>query len=294
MLAFLKRYRELFLVAVLLLLPLGTWIANAQRGRELSALDKLCLAVTSPLRVAAERTVGTAFRWWGDYVALRSVKEENGLLRETIADLQYRLNQRIEAERENERLRALVEFSREEEGRMVAAPVVGVSPSHRRSIVVAKGARDGIVAGMPVLTADGVVGKVVATYGGSSEVQLLVDSTFAVAGRVQRSRARLTVRGQGEEKRMALANALRTDDVQEGDVVVTSGTDRIFPKGLVIGRVGRIDRKPYGTMLEGEVLPAVDVAELEEVLIVLTAGDGEEGPTAIRLDGADRLWRAAP
>lgn len=289
MLAFLKRYRELLLVAALLLLPLGTWVANAQRGRELSAFDKFCLAATAPVRLVAERAVGGTLEAWSRYVALRGMEEENQLLRETISSLQARLDGAAEAERENDRLRALVEFSKEEAGRMVAAPVVGVSPSHRRTILLGKGAPDGVAVGMPVVTADGVVGKVIATYGRTSEVQLVVDSTSAVAGRIQRSRARLTVRGRGDDQRMALANVLRTDDVLEGDVVVTSGTDGIFPKGLVIGRVGSLERRSYGMVLEGEVLPAVDIAGLEEVLIVIAPND-EEGPTAMLGDGLQQVW----
>lgn len=279
MLAFLKRYRELLLVAALLLLPLGTWVANAQRGRDLSAFEKLCLAATAPVRDVTSRIVGTALEGWHSYVDLRRVHEENELLREAVSELQYRLNHALEAERENERLRSLVDFSAGARGTMVAAEVVGVSPSHRRAILLAKGERDGVRKGMPVFTAQGVVGKVIATYGSSSEVQLLVDSSSAIAARIQRSRARLTVRGTGEDERMRLAHIHRTEDVLEGDVVVTSGTDGVFPKGLVLGRVGRIERKPYGMQLEGDVIPAIDVAALEEVLIAITS-DEDEGPTA--------------
>lgn len=78
---------------------------------------------------------------------------------------------------------------------------------------------------------------------------------------------------------MRLAHIHRTADVLEGDVIVTSGTDGVFPKGLVVGRVGRIERKPYGMELEGEVIPAVDIAGLEEVLIAISSGE-DEGPTA--------------
>lgn len=281
-----KRYRELLLVAALLLLPLGTWVANAQRGRDLSGFEKLCLAATSPVRDATAWILGAALDGWHSYVDLRRVREENEILREAVGELQFRLNQALEAERENERLRSLVEFSAAERGRMAAAEVVGVSPSHRRAILVAKGERDGVRKGMPVFTSQGVVGKVIATYGGSSEVQLLVDSSSAIAARIQRSRARLTVRGTGDDGSMRLAHIHRTEDVLEGDVVVTSGTDGVFPKGLVIGRVGRIERKPYGMQLEGEVLPAIDVAALEEVLIAITK-DGEEGPTA---DASGPRW----
>ena len=273
MLAFFQRYRELLLVAALLLLPAGTYVANAKQGRDLSALDKFCLAVSAPVARAADAVLGGATSLWTDYVALRNVREENEQLARELAELKAQLGESREAEMENLRLHELLAFSRSDKGRLVAAPIVGVSPTHRRTITISKGAEAGIAEGMAVVTSEGVVGKVVATYGDTAEVQLLVDSASAVAARVQRSRARVTVRGTGSESALQLANALRTDDIEEGDLLVTSGTDRIFPKGLVVGRIGRIDRKPYGMYQEGQVLPAVDVSRLEEVLVVVEPGD---------------------
>lgn len=292
MLAFLKRYRELLLVAVLLLLPAGTYIANAKQGRDLSALDKFCLALSAPVAKATDRVVGGITSLWNDYVALRGVHEENRRLQQEVAALRNQLNQTRELELENLRLQGLLGYVRSSPGRLVAAPVIGVSPTHRRAITIATAEGAGIAEGMAVVTAEGVVGKVVATYGNTAEVQLLVDGSSAVAARVQRSRARVTVRGSGSERELRLANALRTDDIEEGDLLVTSGTDRVFPRGLVVGRIGRIDRKPYGMYLEGVVHPAVDVSGLEEVLVVVDPGDsapeglptvrvGEAGPEAI-------------
>jgi rod shape-determining protein MreC len=272
LLAFFQRYRELLLVAALLLLPAGTYVANAKQGRDLSALDKFCLAVSAPVARAADAVLGGATSLWQDYVALRGVHEENERLAAELAELRAQLNEGREAMMENLRLHELLGFSRADAGKLVAAPVIGVSPTHRRTITISKGAGAGIAEGMAVVTSAGVVGKVVATYGDTAEVQLLVDSASAVAARVQRSRARVTVRGNGSETALQLANALRTDDIEEGDLLVTSGTDRIFPKGLVVGRIGRIDRKPYGMYQEGEVLPAVDVSGLEEVLVVVDPG----------------------
>ncbi|HWV37731.1 MAG TPA: rod shape-determining protein MreC [Vulgatibacter sp.] len=280
MLAFLQRYRELLLVTALLLLPAGTYVANAKQGRELSSLDELCLALSAPISRAVEGTVGFALGLWTSYVDLRDAREENVRLRGALAEANGRLAARIEAELENERLHELLAFSKAMRGRTVAAPVIGVSPTHRRVVTIATSPGDGIAAGMAAVTADGVVGKVVATYGRTAEVQLLVDSASAVAARVQRSRARVTVRGTGEEKRLELANALRTDDIESGDILVTSGTDRVFPKGLVIGRIGRVHREPYGMYLEGEIRPAVDVSGLEEVLVIVSSGEDEDLPTA--------------
>lgn len=292
MLAFLQRYRELMLVAVLLLLPAGTYVANAKQGRDLSSLDKFCLAVSAPVTRVVDGSLDAVSSVWSDYVALRGVHAENERLKAELAEMRAKIVEHGESELENERLHSLLAFAQAEKGHLVAAPVVGVSPTHRRTITISKGAGAGIAEGMAVVTADGVVGKVVATYGDTAEVQLLVDGASAVAARVQRSRARVTVRGNGSEKELQLANALRTDDIEEGDLLITAGTDRVFPKGLVVGRIGRVDRKPYGMYLEGQVLPAVDVTGLEEVLVVVAPGPdatdelpnaalGEEAPAPV-------------
>ncbi len=276
MLAFLQRYRELLLVAVLLLLPAGTYIANAKQGRDLSSLDKLCLAISAPISQAMDVSVGAVLGVWSSYVDLRSVREQNQHLQVELAEAKGRLAERIESELENERLHELLAFTRASPGRSVAAPVIGVSPTHRRVVTIATSVGDGVAPGMAVVTADGVVGKVVATYGRTADVLLLIDGSSSVAARVQRSRARITVRGTGEDGALQLANALRTDDIESGDILITSGTDLVFPKGLVIGRIGAIRRAAFGMYLEGEILPAVNVDALEEVLVVVSPlGEGE-------------------
>jgi rod shape-determining protein MreC len=284
LLAFLKRFRELLLVVALLLFPAGTYIANAKQGRELSSLDRFFLAASAPISQVVDATVGGLLGLWNDYVALRGVHEENVRLRAELYRAREQLNQNRETLLENERLRGLLAYAQAGEGRLVAAPVVGVSPTHRRSITIAKGAGEGVAPGMAVVTDDGVVGKVTATYGAYAEVQLLVDANFAIAARVQRSRFRVTARGTGDEGSLRLDNALRTGDIEEGDILVTSGTDRVFPKGLVIGRVKELDRRPHGMYVGGEIAPAVDVSGLEEVLVVVVPADRPD--PALSIDGA--------
>jgi rod shape-determining protein MreC len=284
LLAFLKRFRELLLVVALLLFPAGTYIANAKQGRELSSLDRFFLAASAPIAQAVDATVGGVLGLWNDYVALRGVHEENVRLRAELYRAREDANAIREALLENERLRGLLAYAQAGEGRLVAAPVVGVSPTHRRSITIAKGSGEGVAPGMAVVTDGGVVGKVTATYGAYAEVQLLVDANFAIAARVQRSRFRVTARGTGEEESLRLDNALRTGDIEEGDILVTSGTDRVFPKGLVIGRVKALDRRPHGMYVGGEITPAVDVSGLEEVLVVVVPADRAD--PALSIDGA--------
>src|SRR5690349_10621041 len=126
-LAFLKRYRELLLVATLLLLPAGTYIANARSGRNLGAVDHLCLAVSAPIARAVDAVVGTGIDAWSNYVALRGVRAENERLRRELSAARSEITNRREGDQENDRLRKLLAFSEASHGTLVAAPVVGVS-----------------------------------------------------------------------------------------------------------------------------------------------------------------------
>jgi rod shape-determining protein MreC len=114
----------------------------------------------------------------------------------------------------------------------------------------------------------------------SADVLLLADSNFAVPVRVQRSRARAKVVGQGARYRPVLAQALRTDDFQDGDILVTSGTDDVFPKGLVVGRVTNVVKPNYGMFLTAEVEPASDVSKLEEVFVLIGLPGRDDFPAA--------------
>jgi rod shape-determining protein MreC len=133
---------------------------------------------------------------------------------------------------------------------------------------------------MPVVTPDGVVGQVVRTSSHAADVLLLADPSSRLAVRNQRSRSRATVTGAGDQKPLRLEYALRTEDFQEGDVLVTAGTDGIFPPGLLIGTLTSVERKSVGTLQPAEVKPAVETARLEEVLVLGAdpAAVGEEAP----------------
>jgi rod shape-determining protein MreC len=104
-------------------------------------------------------------------------------------------------------------------------------------------------------------------------VLLLTDRNSAVAVTAERSRARATVRGTGDPSRCRLDYALRSDDLLEGDLLVTSGTDGIFPRGLPVGRVAGLRRPGVGLYQRAEVVPAVDVTKVEELLLLLPGAE---------------------
>ncbi|MBK9519820.1 MAG: rod shape-determining protein MreC [Anaeromyxobacter sp.] len=283
MLALLRRYRELILVAVLLLFPLAVFFAHAARPGERSRVDQLLLAVTAPLeKVVAAAVTGTLDAWSG-YLALRGAHERAAALTRENRQLTLERQALLQEKAENDRLRRLLSLAEAEPPRSyLGARVIGVrmAPAGLQLITLDKGADAGLARGMPVVVADGVVGRVHATAGGSADVLLAVDRNSSIAVRVERTRARANVRGLGRPDLGRLDYALRSEDVIEGDLLVTSGTDAVFPAGLPVGRATRLVRSTQGGLfLEGSVLPAVDPTRLEEVLVI-TSGARDLLPAA--------------
>ncbi len=284
MLDLLKRHREFLLVVVLLLVPLGVFFSHAKRPGERGRIDRVVLAVTYPVEKAVGWAVTGALEAWRGYVALRGVREEAVRLRREVEALERERLELAELGAENERLRSLLAFAREEpELKLLGARVVGVrfDPKGLQLLVLDRGARDGLVPLMPVVTSKGVVGRLHAVFRGTAEVLALTDRNSSVAVRVERSRTRANVRGLGHPDGCRLDYALRSEELLEGDTLVTSGTDGIFPRGLRVGQVTRVKRPPFGLYQTADVVPAVNVTRVEEVLVVASPRPAaESGPAA--------------
>jgi rod shape-determining protein MreC len=270
----LKRYRELILVAVLLLVPLGVFFAHAKKPDEQSRLDRIVLWVTSPIEKAVGWTVRGALSLWDGYVALRGSHADAQRLALQNRDLLLERQELLLAKEQNARLRELLGMVETSPGRtFVAAHVIGVrlAPAGLQVLTIDRGSDDGLARMMPVVVPAGVVGRVHAVSPGSADVLLFVDRFSSVAVRVDRTRARANVRGTGTPGGARLEYALRTEDMIEGDLLVTSGTDGVFPRGLPVGRVTALRKQGQGLFQEGAVVPAVDVTRIEEVLVMTSS-----------------------
>jgi rod shape-determining protein MreC len=276
-LALLKRYRELLLVAVLVLFPLAVFFAHAKRPAERSRVDQLILSATAPIeKVLSVAITGTLDAWHG-YVGLRgahdramAISQENNRLKLELQELQQERG-------ENDRLRKLIALAEAEPRRSyLGARVIGVrlAPAGLQLVTIDKGIDDGLSRAMPVVVAEGVVGRIHAASAHSADVLLAIDRNSSTAVRVERTRARANVRGLGRTEILRLDYALRSDDLIEGDLLVTSGTDAVFPAGLPVGRATRLQRAAHGLFQEGWVVPTVDPTRLEEVLVI-TSGARE-------------------
>ena len=296
--ALLQRYRELVFVAALIAAPLLVYMVRGRKPAHLNIVDRSVVTLTAPVEKLIVGAVGGLVDGFGSYVWLRHVRSDNLELRRRIVRQKAELGTIAEVKAENQRLRRMLSLADRTGGpsspvkTLVAEVVaVGVSP-HSHTLRIARGLRDGVALGAPVLSSDGVVGTVAQVFHGYSDVQLIVSPLAAVPALNQRTRSRSTVRGTGDITRCKLEYARRTDDLAEGDVLVTAGGAGYFPKGLHIGRVTNIEKKPYGLFQSAHVLPAVDFSKLDEVLVVLTPP--EEPPPPPKLAPPAPLLVARP
>ena len=268
MLSLLKRYRSPLIVGILLLYPLLAFLLSGRKGRDPNPIDRAVIAVSSPVQQALTTTIEGTVAAVRGYMDLRGVRQENDALRLENLQLRAAVQSLGESRAENERLRKLLSYAEAESGPEIPARVVGINPVAKLlSVRISSGEKDGVFRGMSVVTPDGIVGQVIRATGGYADVALVTDSQSRVAVRVQRSRARGTAAGTGAGP-LKLENMLRTEDVEEGDLIITAGTDGVYPPGVVVGRVTNLEKKEHGMFQGADIVPAVDTSKLEEVLVV--------------------------
>jgi len=283
-LSFLRRHREPLLVSLILAHALGMFLGSSRRGREPNLVDRIALAVTAPVQRALVATIDGMGSAWSQYVSLRSVRRENEQLRAENGKLRTDVVGLAEARAENERLRRLVHYDETSPGPKVLARVLGVNPDpNRLTLRIDRGEGDGVRRGQAVVTADGVVGQVLRATTSAADVLVVFDPNCRLGGRIQRTRARVGVSGGGDDQPLKLEYLLRTEDLEEGDLVITSGTDGVYPPGLVVGRVTGVQRQTSGMFLNAGILPAVNFGKVEEVVVL--APQPSAAPFPVRTEG---------
>jgi rod shape-determining protein MreC len=205
---------------------------------------------------------------WEHYFFLISVVDDNDTLRHELREAKALNHQFRETQLANERLQRLLGMEKQVSRQMIAARVVGKDPSPWfQTIMVDKGTADGVQRGEPVINPEGIVGLVVDVTAHYAKVMLITDPNSAVDAIIQESRARGIVKG-GMSGYCMLNFVLRKHNVRKGQVVISSGMDGVFPKGLPIGKVSAIVKEEAGIFQDVTIEPYVDFERLEEVLIV--------------------------
>ena len=268
MLAFLRRNQVLFSAFLSVIFSLYI-IAPAAKGQHRAdPIGPLLMAVMRPLQSAIQSTVFGVRDFFGGYVALRGVAAENERLKARVRELEGEKSRLLEEEATNKRLRELMEFRTEWAPKAITATVIATSASaYFHTLIIDKGRANGVEKGMAVISPLGVIGQVVSVTGRNAKVLLVTDSHSGVDAMVQRSRARGLVSGSLDNGPV-MKYVKRSDDLKEGDRLVTSGLDGVFPKGLLIGTVSKVNKKNLGLFQYIEVGLALDPARVEEVLVV--------------------------
>lgn len=267
--------------ALCLLVAAALVVGTGRQPTRSDRLGRVFLEVMAPL----QRTMTTARRavtgTWDGLFALIAARDENVALRAHVRQLEQEKDRHAEIDLENARLRRLLDFRETLRGDVLTARVIGRDATGlARTLVIDRGEGDGITKGAAALAPEGIVGQVFLASAHAARVLLISDHNSGVDALVQRTRARGIVQGTAEGG-CGLKYVKRTEDVQVGDTVVTSGLDGVFPKGVPIGRVVAVDKQGQGLFQYAEVAPRVEFGQLEELLVSrgpLAAADIPDAP----------------
>ncbi|MGA6987423.1 MAG: rod shape-determining protein MreC [Terriglobales bacterium] len=276
----LGRYRNLIvLVGVLFaqILGLAVQVRRTTDNEPTRLIRIWAVDVITPLEKVLVWVETSTSNVWHSYFYLRGVRAENRSLKQQIERMsleQVRISQDADQAR---RLQALLAFKEQFISHTMAAQVIGSSGSElSRSVYIDKGEGDGIKPDMAVITADGIVGKVLRVYGSTSLVLLINDQTSGVGALLDKTRLQGILRGTPSGE-VVLEKVMSDETVPVGEMVLTSGGDGIFPKGLLVGRVTKA-APGSDLFLNIRVRPAADLSKLEEVLVVTKIDERQAEP----------------
>ena len=273
MFAFLHRNQVPLSSFFCLFLSLYILVAAARGQIKNEPLSAFLMLIMRPLQVASQETANWLKGFRENYDTLAGFRSENERLRKRVQSLEEERQKLLEAQATNARLKQLLDFRSQLSGTPVLATIIANSAnSWFQSCVLNKGSADGIRKGMAVVTPLGVVGQVVSVTSRTAKVLLLTDPNSGIDVLVQRTRSRGIVSGSPENG-IVLKYVKRSEDIQEGDRLITSGLDGIFPKGMMVGTVIKVRKQHLGLFQFIEVLPAVQSARVEEVLVVAGESD---------------------
>ena len=275
--SFLNRYRN---ITVLLLVVFGQLVLLAYQVRNdqsVPAVRFWTVSAVTPLARVLEALRGGSIGFVRNYLLLHDANEENRRLREENGRLKIENTFLKNDLSRADRAQALVQFQARTPSRMLPATVIATGAgSNSKVVFVDRGSVSGVMRGMAVVTPDGVVGKVEVAYPTAAEVLLITDPTFAAGVVSQKGHVHGTLKGQGNPV-CRLDYVPPEDKMEPGEVLFTSGDDRIFPRGFEVGVVKAI--RPGQPFQEILVSPTGMQRGVEEVLILIH-GEHQDIPDA--------------
>ena len=267
---FLGRYKNLIVLAVILfaqIIGLAVQVRRPTQGGDTRLLRFWAISAVTPVEKAVVHSQQWVYNTWKTYAYLRGVRRENRQLRAEIERMKVEDARFAEDARMARRIQALLAFKEQYVDTTVAAQVIGTSGSEQsRILYIDKGSTDGIKPDMAVITPTGIVGKVVQVFPDSSQVLPINDQFSGVGAALKSSRLQGILKG-APNGATTLQYVMSDEKVEPGEEVITSGGDRIFPKGLPVGKVVSVE-PGKDLFLNIRVVPAARLDQVEEVLVV--------------------------
>ncbi len=270
------RTKKNAIVFVLLLLINTLLLVTDSRSKDALKPSELGLSFVSVFQKGFTYTAGFFSGTLNSISELKRVRSEYSKLIKRIAEYESLEKNYREIERENTELRKQLGFEKNSAVEKIPAVIIGSDPGNIfNTLIIDKGQKDGVVKDMPVVAFyegfQGLVGRVVETGYSSSKVVPLYDKSFYAAARLQNLRYEGLINGSSNSKNsilMSYVNKNGKERISYGDLVITSGMESIYPKGIYIGRVRSISAREYETSLQLEIEPTVDFSRLEYVFIL--------------------------
>lgn len=271
-------------VLIFVFLSVFCIIFFAAQGRfQTPVLAKTVSTIAAPFEKAVS-WVGSQLNYvTSNLWEIATVHEQNKMLRNEVDQLRIQNLQASEYAAENARLRALLGYKQAAmHFDLVAARVIGrEADSWSHMIVIDRGTSDGVQENMAVVTEKGLVGHVVEAGVNYAKVQLILDPRSSVGTLVQRAESRVVgiVEGDPANPTMPrMVNVPKNADIQEGDIIVTSGFGGMYPKGLVVGIVSSLENDEAGLLKIALLEPAVDFQKLEDVAVIVASREAPPEP----------------
>jgi rod shape-determining protein MreC len=283
-----RRRRAVLALLVALSLGLLTAYFRESASGGLHAVQRGFMEVLSPLQEGATRALKPARDFGGWFGDVLDAKSENKRLRKQVESLRTQLAASQTSQRDTGELRSLVGFNRSDQfpqgyGK-VAARVIGRSPTVWYStLTIDKGSSAGLHSNQPVVTGDGLVGRVSAVSSHAAQVTLITDHTSAVSAEVVPDGANGLVKPRvGDPSDLLLDFVEKGRPVTKGATVVTSGwrsskLESVFPRGLPIGSVTRVDLKERELYQRVHLKPFADLRRVDVVEVLVPSGGGQSG-----------------
>ncbi len=261
----LRRWLLFFLLASFIVI-----VFTSSTGGRFGVFHQLTLETLGPLQSFFTKLSLSTTKLKDKYIVLLNLEEENAQLRQDIAKLREQLDEYSVAYSRNRYLETALEFKQQNTFPKRMARVVGKDPSFWfQTLIVDRGENDGVVTGMVARTSQGVVGQVVQVSDNYSKILLANAPSSAIDAIIQNSRVRGILKGAGEQGYI-LHYVLKNAEVKVGDKIVTAGIGGVFPSGITLGTVSKVQSRRRGMFLDIVVEPAVDFSRLEFLYINLS------------------------